>query len=265
MMSERNVTSPLAKPLSARSVIASLLLGMHPPRLPGGRLVRWCGVFGITEGTARVALSRMADRGELTTRDGVYELAGAVRSRQRAQDWGLAPRLADWDGTWRMAMVTSVGRDASDRSALRDAMRRLRYAQPRDGIWVRPDNLPRASGMPAAWETADAQCAWWRGRPDGNARDLATRCFAPDAWADRAHELARQLHAATRTLALPSDEELAHAFEIGAAVLAHVRSDPLLPTALLPRAWPGAELRASYAQYRDAFGTAIGEWFRADR
>jgi phenylacetic acid degradation operon negative regulatory protein len=219
-------------------------------------------VFGIAEGTARVALSRMLDRGELSGHEGVYELAGAVRNRQRVQDWSLTPRLSEWDGSWRMAMVTRAGRDASDRSALREAMRRLRYAQPRDGIWARPDNLPRVAGLPAAWETADAQCDWWRGRPDGSARDLVNRCFAPDKWATRADRLARRLNAATRMLARPGDTELAHAFEVGAAVLAHVRADPLLPAALLPRAWPGEQLRVAYSDYRDAFGAAVREWFR---
>src|SRR5690242_13068454 len=66
----------LERPLAPRSLIASLLLGMRPPRMPAGRLVEWCGLFGVAEGTARVALSRMLDRGELTATDGVYELAG---------------------------------------------------------------------------------------------------------------------------------------------------------------------------------------------
>jgi phenylacetic acid degradation operon negative regulatory protein len=141
-------------------------------------------------------------------------------------------------------------------------MRRLRYAQPREGIWIRPDNLPRAAGVAAAWETADSQCEWWRGQPEGNERELADGCFAPDAWAERAVGLTRRLNAATRSLVRPSDAELGHAFETGAAVLAHVRADPLLPTALLPRPWPGEQLRVAYANYRDAFGGAVRTWFR---
>ena len=39
---------PLLRPLSPRSVIASLLLGMHPPRLSSARLVQWCAVFGVS-------------------------------------------------------------------------------------------------------------------------------------------------------------------------------------------------------------------------
>ena len=56
------------RPLSARSVVASTLLGMRPPRLPTQILVRSGALFGIAEGTTRVALSRMVAAGELERR-----------------------------------------------------------------------------------------------------------------------------------------------------------------------------------------------------
>ena len=56
--------------LSARSVIASTLLGTVPPRLPGRLLVAFAGEFGIQAGTTRTALSRMVDRGELRHLEG---------------------------------------------------------------------------------------------------------------------------------------------------------------------------------------------------
>ena len=63
--------------LSARSVIASTLLGTVPPRLPGRLLVAFAGEFGIQAGTTRTALSRMVDKGELRHLDGgQYELDG---------------------------------------------------------------------------------------------------------------------------------------------------------------------------------------------
>jgi phenylacetic acid degradation operon negative regulatory protein len=262
MAIERN-TELLERPLSARSVIASLLLGMHPPRLAGARLVRWCAVFGIAEGTARVALSRMVDRGELAARDGQYELAGGVRARQRVQDWGLEPALAEWDGTWRIGTVVSPARPAPERAALRDAMRRVRHAELREGVWTRPANLPRASGPDDAWAVVDAQCEWWTGAPDRPAREVAAELFAPDAWAARARALHDVLVDATTSLHAPREADLARAFEAGAAVLTHVRADPLLPAALCPARWPGPRLRAAYAEYRDAFGAAIREWFRS--
>ncbi|MEO9224032.1 MAG: hypothetical protein ABI276_03475, partial [Acidimicrobiales bacterium] len=48
---------------SARSVIASTLLGVHPPRLSGRALIRTGALFDIAEGTVRVALSRMSATG----------------------------------------------------------------------------------------------------------------------------------------------------------------------------------------------------------
>src|SRR5438309_2209867 len=126
----------LEKPLSARSVVASLLLGMHPPRLSGGRLVQWCRLFGMTEGAARTALSRMVDRGELVADDGVYELVGRVRARQAGQEWSLAPTLLDWDGRWRLVVVTADARSAPERAAFRAAARAARLAEQREGVWT---------------------------------------------------------------------------------------------------------------------------------
>ena len=48
-----------SRPLTARSLVASLLLGTVPPDLPGQRLVRVGERFGFSETAIRVALSRM--------------------------------------------------------------------------------------------------------------------------------------------------------------------------------------------------------------
>jgi phenylacetic acid degradation operon negative regulatory protein len=253
----------LERPLTARSVVASLLLGMRPPRLSGARLVRWCGLFGISEGTARVALSRMVGSGELRAAAGVYELQGRVRARQPAQDWSLDPDLADAGGSWRMAIVDGAARPAAERAALRDAMRRLRMGEAREGVWARPANLPRAAAPADAWDVVEAQCAWWTGEPDEDPRALAERLFAPRAWAERARELVDRLGAVTGAIGAGDDESLADAFTVGAASLAHVRVDPLLPTELCGPGWPGRALRDGYREYQRVFGTAVREWFRA--
>ena len=181
----------LERPLSTRSVIGSLLLGVHPPRLPGARIVEWCGRFGIAEGTARVALSRMVDRGELEAQAGVYELAGRVRELQPAQDWSLDPELGAWDGAWRLGIVDGTARDAAARGALRDAMRRVRHGEVREGVWTRPDNLPVSSAPAESWAVVDAQCTWWSGAPADEPEALAAALFAPAEWATRAQRAAR--------------------------------------------------------------------------
>ncbi len=96
--------------------------------MPAARLVQWCALFGVAEGTTRVALSRMVERGELRAHDGVYELAAGCSGRASAQDWSLDPKPRRWKGDWRIAFVVAPARASADRAALRDAMRQLRYA-----------------------------------------------------------------------------------------------------------------------------------------
>jgi phenylacetic acid degradation operon negative regulatory protein len=263
MPQERNATAGLLdRPLAPRSLIGSLLLGMRPPRMAGGRLVSWCGLFGVAEGTARVALSRMVERGELVARGGTYELAGAMRARQPAQDWSLRPRLEPWSGDWLLGVVEPGARTAAERASLRDAARRLRMVELRDAVWCRPANLPRVAAPTDAWDVADTQCQWWTGRPERDGVAAATARFAPEAWADRARVLRDRLDAATAAVDASDGTAIADAFVVGAAALAHVRADPLLPAELCGRRWPGDALRDAYREYREAFGDAIRGWFR---
>ena len=252
----------LGRPLSPRSLIGSLLLGMRPPRIAGGRLVEWCALFGVAEGTARVALSRMVERGELASADGVYELAGHLRGRQTAQDWSLAPEPAPWTGEWLLGIVEVGARSAGERSALREAGRQLRMVELRDGVWTRPANLPRTAASPESWATADAQLAWWTARPGAESAELARRRFEPDAWAARADMLRARLVAATESVNGGAGAAIADAFVVGAATLAHVRADPLLPVELCGDGWPGAELRSAYREYQQTFSGALRDWFR---
>jgi phenylacetic acid degradation operon negative regulatory protein len=251
-----------ARPLGPRSLIASLLLRSEPRRMRGARLVQWCGLFGVSEGTARVALSRMVDRGELRADDGMYELAGRVGARRATQDWSLAPTFDPWAGEWALALVSEAGRAAADRTALRAAMRALRYAELREGVWTRPDNLPRASGSAESWAVAEEQCRWWRATPDEDAAALAESLFDARAWTAGAKRAARQLNAATKALARASDRVLADAFVAGAGAVARIRSDPLLPDELGAGAAAGDELRGEYRRYEAAFVPALRGWFR---
>ena len=248
----------LDRPLSARSVMASLLLGRRPPEAPVADLVRWGELFGIAEGTARVALHRMTAKGEIVVTDGVYRLAGRLIGRQDRQESSLTPRVRRWTGEWRVAMVVAARRDAPTRAGLRDAMRRLHFAERREGVWLRPDNLE----VDVVAGTRD-QCEWFTARPDDDPVTLANRLFHPSRWARRAEALHIRLAEMTDRLASEEPELVADAFVAGAAALRHIGSDALLPPDLVPADWPGAALRAEYSRYQRAFDATARAWFRA--
>ncbi|MCK2217136.1 PaaX domain-containing protein, C- domain protein [Actinomadura sp. ATCC 31491] len=225
--------------LSARSAVLSALLGSHPPRLPARHLVRIGALFGVAEGTVRVALSRMVAAGDLVQDNGFYTLSPRLVERQARQDESRDPHTRPWDGTWEVAVVTAERRAPAERAALRQAMTALRLAELREGTWMRPANLVRA-GWP---EIVTAQCTLIDGRPHGDPTPLL---WDLDGWAAEARRLERALERA---------DGLAEGFLVSAAVLRHLLADPLLPAELLPGDWPGAELRARYdafdARYRE--------------
>lgn len=224
------------RPLTARSIVLSTLLGHHPPRLPARALVRVGELFGIAEGTVRVALSRMVAADDLRQDDGSYALTTRLLARQARQDESRSPRTRPWSGEWEIAVVaTAEGRPPAERTALRQAMAALRLAELREGSWLRPANLDRP--RPAV---VTEQCTWLTGAPDGDPAALAERLWDLTGWARRARALASALDRADA----PADR-----FTVAAAALRHLLSDPLLPAELLPKAWPGDRLRRRYAAF----------------
>lgn len=253
MQPERNLTEN--QPLTARSVVASTLLGLRPPALGPGALVRAGEVFGIAEGTTRVALSRMLAAGELVAEDGTYRLAGRLLDRMARQDASRRPALKRWGGTWCTAVVTKTNRSAAERNDLRAALRELRLGELREGVWMRPDNLG-AEVPTGARAVADEQCMWLRASPDDPC-GIATVLWDLEGWSRRAETLRQRMRLSKVRLNSPEGERsdtLQVGFVLAASVLRHMQADPLLPPRLLPRDWPGSDLRADYDDYARVFG-----------
>lgn len=251
------------RPLAARSVLLSLLLGNTPPRAPVARLVRTAALFGIAEGAVRTALSRMVAAGEVAANgDGWYQISSdRLLTRQRRQ---LASRRAvrqPWtDRSWVQAVVVADGRrPAPARSRLRDELHQARFAELREGVWLRPDNLD--DSMPA-----HGVLQWFRGHPLAHTdpADLATRLWDLDGWARRADRLIEQMERSIGPLAGHDHRSLADGFVTSADVLRHFQADPLLPDELVPAEWPGDELRRAYDRFDETYRACLATYFRAD-
>ena len=231
-------------------MLASTLLGLDPPVLPVHRLVRTAGLFGISEGSARTALSRMAAAGEVVADGGSYRLAGRLLDRQRRQESGRRPVRRRWRGDWLQAVVVADRRSAGDRAELRSALTGARLAEWREGVWIRPDNL----GRPELPETVADHVEWATARPD-----RPPALWDLDGWASRARRLLDRLDATP----LDGTDDLAPGFVLSAAVVRHLAADPLLPVELLAPSWPGDELRRAYDTWDRDWRALLAAWHRS--
>ncbi len=250
----------MRKPLTARSVVASTLLGVEPPRLSTRILVRSGELFGIAEGTTRVALSRMVGAGELVADGAGYRLAGRLLDRQARQTASRLAATEQWDGTWELAMVRSgQARAAADRASLRQALSDLRLGELREGVWMRPANLS-TDRSPEARLVATRQCLWVA-RATVDPAPHPTDLWDLAAWAAEATALRSELADLLPRLEAGDTGALGVGFVTSAAVLRLLQRDPLLPADLIPARWPGDDLRREYDRYDAAYRGVWRGWF----
>jgi len=247
-------------------VLASTLLGTDPPWLPTLLLVRVSALFGLSEGTVRTAISRMAAAGDLVAEHDGYRMAGPLlerQARQRASRSSNASHATRWTGSWEQGVVVAEQRSAGDRAALRKAMHQLKLAEWREGVWIRPANLdPERSADARA--VVDPQLAWLQVSPIDDAESLAAQLWDLAAWASDAVALGKRLAALTSRLeggGAQASEALAEGFVVSAASLRQFLADPELPPSLLPPSWPGPELRTVYDRFDDAYRNVLSAFW----
>ena len=242
------------RPLSARSVLATALLGADLPHLQVGELVQMAALFGISDGAARTCLWRMVSAGELTSDDGIYGLAGRLLERRQRVD--EASRVDDagsptWDGTWELAVVSLDRRSATDRLALRRAATALHLAELREGMWLRPDNLDR-DRLPTLRAVLDQQCVHFHGAETDIPAETVRSVFKLDDWAVDARRLIAAMRDELDVEAVGA-EDFTYQFTLSIAAVRHLELDPLLPAEFIPRQWPARDLRSTYRRFDEVF------------
>jgi len=225
---------PTLSRMTARSVVLSVLLGAHPAWATASELIRLTADFDIREPTVRVALTRMVSAGDLVRSEDGYRLSDRLLARQRRQDDAINPRLRHWQGLWTTLVITSVGTDARTRAALRNTLHEKRFAELREGVWLRPDNLEVELPADVLERVRVLQAR------DEDPEELAARLWDLSAWIHTGRQLLDEMATAA---------DIPGRFVAAAGMVRHLLTDPVLPGELLPDDWPGAALRAAYVNF----------------
>lgn len=225
-----------------RSLLLDLLSTLREGSMPVRALVEAGALFGIAEGSMRVALTRGLADG-LLERDerGAYRLGSQASAvAERVASWRrIESRLRSWSGGWLTAIAagSASGRPAQRRHAR--ALRLLGFRELTRGVAVRPDNL--AGGVDAAradltrFELAPGSIVC-----ELHGLDALTEARARSLWdADELVVGYRQTHraldaSAAQLVALPEEAAMVESFRLGGAALRQLTLDPLLPEPIVP-------------------------------
>lgn len=246
------------RPVTARAILATALLGAREPQLPVSHLVAVASLFGISPGAARTCLWRMVSNGELTTDKATYTLAGRLLERRQLVDAASRTEhtpTSHWDGTWELAVVSLDRRDAMDRHDLRKAATALHLTEIKEGVWARPDNLD-PQRRPESRAVLNRQCIQFRAAESNIAPETTRTLFRLDDWANDAHRLTAAMNHEFDATPFDTDDisaTLSYHFTLSIAAVHQLELDPFLPADLLPEDWPAEHLRVTYRTFDDLF------------
>jgi phenylacetic acid degradation operon negative regulatory protein len=248
------------RPLRGGSLLVTIFGDAIAPRggaVTLGSLIDLARPFGLAERLVRTSVARLAAEGWLAaTRHGrrsEYRLTGHGRklfAEATRRIYGVNP--SSWDGQWTLAVLPpSGGRSLraafGNRRNLREELRWLGFGQLSPGVYAHPAcTLEEARGWLATLGCANH--SWlFKSATEGPAAD---RRLAAEGW--NLTEIARRYRRFRDTFA--PVEAAAHesdalstqpAFLVRTLLIHEYRKihlqDPLLPPALLPAQWAGAE------------------------
>ena len=146
------------------------------------------------------------------------------------------PPASDWTGRFELLLIGN----GEDRDASREALKNAGFGSPLPGVWVAP------SGVPVPEEAAGAI------RLEVSAEDDSGRRLLSESWplertADAYLKFMKTFEPLRAWIGRGESLSDADAFTARILLIHHYRRvvlrDPLLPTALLPRDWPGRAAR----------------------
>jgi phenylacetic acid degradation operon negative regulatory protein len=206
-----------------------------------GTLLEFFKSLDIDSGVVRTAMSRLAADGWLERnkvgRNSFYRIVAKGRQTfDTAARHIYDPPPSDWTGRFELLLIGN----GEDRDASREALKNAGFGSPLPGVWVAP------SGVPVPDEAAGAI------RLEVSAEDDSGRRLLSESWplertADAYLKFMKTFEPLRGWIGRGDALSDADAFTARILLIHHYRRvvlrDPLLPTALLPKDWPGRAAR----------------------
>jgi len=207
-----------------------------------GTLLEFFQTLDIDASVVRTAMSRLTADGwferNKVGRNSFYRLKTKGRQTfETATRHIYDPPPSNWTGRFELLLIGN----GEDRDASREALKNAGFGSPLPGVWVAP------SGVPVPDEAARAI------RLEVSAEDDSGRRLLRESWPlDRTADAYLKFMKTFEPLRAWSGRRVAlteaDAFTARILLIHHYRRvvlrDPLLPTALLPKDWPGGAARA---------------------
>ncbi|WP_433549943.1 PaaX family transcriptional regulator [Micromonospora zamorensis] len=272
-MNADDVRVPRAQVGSSPQHLLATLLGEYldssDADLPSTAVVAILREFGVSEASARAALSRLVKRGLIATggdrRPPVYHLTSQAIARHRARmqhflTFGAHP--PHWTGDWVMASFSVPTSGQASRHAVRRSLSALNLVGLYDSVWIRPgsDAAPVKAALNellrhvegARWSVLHVRFDEESG-PHGpaSAYDLAGLASAYSDFIQR--------YAQLRMKARNGEVDPAGALVARTSAMDSWRRfadiDPDLPPHLLPQPWPRQQARETFLDIHAALGS----------
>jgi phenylacetic acid degradation operon negative regulatory protein len=256
---------------SARSLLLTLLGELARPA--GGAawtqsMIEGLGLMGVSPQAARLAISRLAERGWLAgTRSGRrtrWEFTPALArllDEGAARIYSFGTQDRPWDGRWLLVFVSVPERQRRLRSMMAVRLGWVGFGSLAKGVWVSP------------WPDREAEALHLMG--DLGVEGAMALTTDPTGTTDRAGIVGRSwdlddLRGHYRRFldgldGNPPSDGASSARDLLSLVHSWRRFpvlDPGLPVELLPDGWPAAEAAARFAHLRSRWGTAAAGWWR---
>lgn len=223
-----------------------------------GTLLEFFKTLDIDSGVVRTAMSRLAADGWLERnkvgRNSFYRLDEKGRHTFDTATRHIydAP-ASDWTGRFELLLIGN----GEDRDASREALRNAGFGSPLPGVWVAP------SGVPVPEEAARA-IRLEVSAEDDSGRRLLSASWPLECTADAYLKFMKTFEPLRGWIGRNGRVSDADAFTARILLIHHYRRvvlrDPLLPTALLPRDWPGGAARRLCGEIYRGLLSASEQW-----